>query len=705
MRDMATKFYIGGMLVIAALGSSISRAQTGACTSGPCVTTYHNDPMRDGVNSEEKVLKASLFPSQAKANFGLLIPAAGGATGAVDGLIYAQPLYLSGVKMASKSSCPGTHNLVLVATENNSVYAFTWAYTLSTSGYSFTLTQCWTLNLNRQGEFAIPFTATPVVASSNGPCTSVVPEIGIMSTPVIDTSVSPPMMYVVSAHQTASLTYTYRLHAINISTGTEILNGASAPYDLSGVFAGGLNSIQEMQRPGLAMFSPSSGTANLYVSFGSYCDVLPYSGYVAGLTYKYSTHSFSPVATNNWVFDTEGGNTDQSGAVWTSGAAPAVDSAGNIYVVTGNGSWNGTSFFGESMVKIATTSSGLAAVDYYTPNDYADLNLNYATNTVCSTYATGACPTANVLTLPNTSGDFDLGSAGVTLISPQGVATPVCGSNSELVAGGKEGVVYGICYSTQTGSALEDFMGGLDGCGYLCMTVSNPAVSGCSESAVEGNGFIAQCFQGANAGENQSNGSNTIFNSSGLRGNPAFWAGSASTPENYLYVAGAGAPLVAYQVNSSTGLLNTAGYAAQVPTTYRISTIPSVTWDGSHAVTGLVWAINYSSPGLWNPNASSSVAAQSAVLVVYGAVPNPTTHVLTEVWESSKTAGNNGPGAVKFTVPTVAGGLVFVGGGAPGYAPGPPGGTGVNCTAAALVTSSTPTVCGGHLSIYGKIHS
>ena len=75
--------------------------QAGACATGPCVSTYHNDPMRDGVNSSETALKPSLFPSQSAANFGLLTPAAGGASGAVDGLIYAQPLYLSGVVTVS----------------------------------------------------------------------------------------------------------------------------------------------------------------------------------------------------------------------------------------------------------------------------------------------------------------------------------------------------------------------------------------------------------------------------------------------------------------------------------------------------------------------------------------------------------------------------------------------------------------------------
>jgi hypothetical protein len=386
------------------------------------------------------------------------------------------------------------------------------------------------------------------------------------------------------------------------------------------------------------------------------------------------------------------------------GAAPAVDSSGNVYVTVGNGSWNGTTFFGESVVKLATTSSGLVPVDYYTPNDFAQLNTNTVAITVCSTYGPDACPPKNQLTLPKFSEDFDLGSGGVTLISPAGIAAPACGSNSELVTGGKEGVVYGVCYSTQTGSTPQDIMGGLDGCGYFCITASNPTLTGCSQSVAPGNGFIAQCFQGVNAGENQANGSNTIFGSSGLRGAMAFWPGTASSPQNYLYVAGMGAPLIAYQVNPTTGMLNAVGSTALVPKNYPISTIPSLSWDGTHPNSALLWALNASTFGVWKPNTNSSQAAKPAVLVVYDAVPNATTHVLKEVWESSQTPGNNGPGAVKFTVPTVAGGLVFVPGGAPGYAPGPPAGSGVNCTATALVASGTPPACSGLLSIYGKLH-
>lgn len=690
------------VVVVTVLAANLARAQAGACVSGPCIPTYHNDPMRDGVNPQETTLTPSLFPTKNSSNFGKLVPSAGGASGAVDGLIYAQPLYLSGVTMAT-ASCSGSQNIVLVATENNSVYAFTWTYTLTAKSYTFTLTQCWTLNFNQAGEYAIPYTALPV---SNGTiCDNLTPQIGITSTPVVDTSVTPPMLYVVSAHQTASLSYTNRLHAVNVSTGVEITNGTAAPYNLSGVFAPGLAANQQNQRAGLALFDPSPGLANIYIGWGSFCDTFPYSGYLAGLTYSYSTQSFSPVGPD-WVFDTESGQTGQGGGIWMGGAAPAVDSVGNVYLAVANGDWNGATIFGQSVVKLATTSTGLVPVDYYTPNDYADLNSVNANTTLCSSYGPSSCPSTNLLTLPKYAGDYDLGAAGVVLISPAGVTTPPCGSNNELIAGGKEGVLYGVCYSSESDGALESVMGGLDGCGYDCTSTSNPSITACTENSPPTPGSIAQCFQGVNVGEDQSNGSDNIFATPGIRGTEAFWAGTASAPENYLYVSGASSALIAYQANTATGAFNTVGAPSSYPLAYPYpGTTPALSWDGADSDTALLWAIDSAGFGLWHPLTSVSQAAKPAILVVYNPIPSGTTPELQALWESSAKAANAGPGAVKFTVPTIAGGLVFVPGGTPGYAPGPPGGKNVNCTASFLANSTTPTVCGGQLAVYGKIHS
>jgi hypothetical protein len=185
---------------------TISGASCSNTTLGvTCVATYHNDNLRDGVNLNENALKPGLFnlinPSQS--NFGRVGTTPASGTGALDGLVYAQPLFLSSVSMSSTSSCPGTQNIILVATENNSAYAYTYTYTLSPTGYTFSMTLCWKLNLNiaNANENAIAFTHLPTDPSTGDPCNNIVPESGITSTPVIDTAVKPPVMYVVTAHQ------------------------------------------------------------------------------------------------------------------------------------------------------------------------------------------------------------------------------------------------------------------------------------------------------------------------------------------------------------------------------------------------------------------------------------------------------------------------------------------------------------------------
>jgi hypothetical protein len=697
------------VLTLLVLSTTITRAQVkgmpGACkTAGSaCVTTYHNDNARDGVNPNE----TTLTPTNVTAKgFGLL------GTATVDGLIYAQPLYLTGVAM-NTPSCPnsgGPYNLVLVATQNNTVYAFTYT---NTAG-SFKFTQCWSLGLNQTNQYgaetAIPFTVLP--AYETFPCNNIIPQSGITSTPVIDTSVTPPVMYLVSAHQAPAAgntyTYTYRIHALMLNNGAEATN---SPYDLSGAFPSPITAATENQRPGLAMFKSTIGAANIYVGFGSYCDISPYSGYVAGLTFSYKTLGFSPIATSNWVFDTQAGQTNQNGGIWMGGGAPAVDSSGNVYVSVANGNWNGQSAratnFGESILKIASSATtGLTAVDYYTPNDYVGLNDGGVT--VCSAYGPSSCPAGYSFSLGSGggAGDLDLGSGGVALISPIGV-TSACGSNQEVIAGGKEGVIYGVCASPETDNTPQTLMGGWDGCGYACngMQASNEADTACTQSTSPGNGAIAQCFRGVNAGQNLG----TILGSPGIHGTEAFWAGSSL---NYLYVGGAGTnasptAMMAYQM-SADGLFNVVGASETNPKNYPWpGTVPSISWNGSASSTGIVWALNVSGFGQWSPNAQfvfQSIPAKPAVLTAYQAIPQTVKGVsgLKALWESSTSTNNYGPGAVKFTVPTVANGLVFVPGGVPNYAPGLPGGPNVNCTASFLVTESTPA-CQGMLSVYGEI--
>jgi hypothetical protein len=259
-------------------------------------------------------------------------------------------------------------------------------------------------------------------------------------------------------------------------------------------------------------------------------------------------------------------------------------------------------------------------------------------------------------------------------------------------------------------------MGGLDSCGYSCATpLSNQTNTACSQS---GSGSIAQCFQGVNAGENSS-GTGVILQSPGIHGTEAFWVGAGSGTQNYLYVGGVGTStsptrLTAYQASSTNGAFGTPGLQDNKPTDWTYpGPVPAISWDGSTSGSGLLWAIDAGSPkyGAWTGSATSgtSTPAQPAVLAVYQAVPTSVngTIVLEYLWASSLNTSNyGGPGSVKFAVPTVANGLVFVPGGASGYAPGPldiPGSL-ANCTASALATQTTPA-CLGLVTVYGRVHN
>jgi len=722
----------------------------GACVAAgsPCVPTYHYDKARSGVNPNEPTLTPTLLSS---GNFGLLQ----NGSYQVDALVYAQPLYLSGVAMSASyvpPACSGTQNIVLVATENNTLYALTYSIAHNQAGLNaVTWTTCWqtplnTATINGQSVTgtAIPFTDLP----GSVPCNNIVPQSGITSTPVVDTSVTPPIVYIVTANKmpvSGTYQWNYYLHAVRVDEGVE-LTSSTAPYQI--VFpnlTSGWNAKQENQRPGLALTkNPNSGNAQIYAAFASYCDDEPYSGYVTGVQMAYKGFAFSPIGSNPTV-DTENGSTTSQGGIWMGGSAPAVDGNGNLYLAVGNGTFNVTgtasraSTYGESVIQITSntggTNSGLNIVDYYTLNDYAGLNLGGPT--VCTTYEPSgtSCPTSPTdyqlnLGIGAGAGDLDLGSGGVTLITPSSGTPNMCGSNQQMVAGGKEGVIYDICASTQTTSAQQTVMGGLDSCGYSVSTSSacfkalatTEAQTACTQStSLPTAGAIAQCFEGVNAGQNQAGSPPTILASPGIHGPEAFWAPgfvqTTGSTWNLLYVAGAGStasptPMEGYNMSTSNGMFGGIGDPDSFPRTYPWpGTVPVVSWksqnnaNGNNATNALLWALDVGGYGLWNAATMTSGAAKPAELIAYYALPQTVKGQteLEEIWESDTNSSNDGPGAVKFTVPTVANGLVFVGGGVQGYAPGPAGGSGVNCTGVTLTTSQTPAVCQGALYVYGQL--
>jgi hypothetical protein len=300
--------------------------------AGTDVLTYKNDAARTGQNPTE----STLTPGNVNAaNFGLL------RTLAVDGKVDAQPLYVSQLSVAGS-----THNVVYAATEHDSVYAFD----------ADTGSQLWHASLLPSGE----------TLSDNRGCTQVVPDIGITSTPVIDrTAGAHGTLYVVAMSKDSGSAYHQRLHALDIATGAELLEGPkeiSASFTAAGGTATTFSPGQYEERAALLLLN-----GIVYTSWTSHCDITPYYGWIIG----YSGSSLARTAVLNLAPNSGGGGP----SIWMSGGGPAADAAGYIYLLTANGAFETTldssgfpaaQDYGNSFVKITTAGSSLAVADYFT---------------------------------------------------------------------------------------------------------------------------------------------------------------------------------------------------------------------------------------------------------------------------------------------------------------------------------------------------
>jgi len=339
------------------------------------VLTYHNDLSRTGQNlNETRLTPASVSSIQ----FGQLF------NYPVDGQVYAQPIYMPGVIVPGK----GIHNLVFVATEHDSVYAFDADNDLGAP--------LWHVNFLDSTQGVNTASAADLV------CESIVPEVGITATPVIDPATG--TLYVVAmTEQEPSGVFAHRLHALDVTTGAE-KRGSPVEIQASAPGGGNGNTLVPFEpwlykeRAGLLLLN---GT--VYTAWSSQCDSEDYHGWVIG----YAAGSLRQTT----VF-TDTPNA-YAGAFWQGGAAPAADASGNIYIVAANGIFdanNGGSDFAESILKLSTTN-GLAVADYFTPYD-ADA-LSYK--------------------------DLDLGSSGALLL-PDDAGSPA--HPHLLVTGSKVGTVY-----------------------------------------------------------------------------------------------------------------------------------------------------------------------------------------------------------------------------------------------------------------------
>ena len=345
------------------------------------VVTYKNDLARTGQNLTETVLTPA---NVSAAGFGLL------RFLATDGKVDAQPLYLSGLTVQG-----ATHNVVFVATENDSVYAFD-----ADSGSTL-----WRASLLGSGE-------TP-----SGPhgCGQVVPVIGITSTPVIDRAAGAHGALYAVAMSNAGGDH-QRLHALDVATGAELFGG---PREITAVYpapGGGTRTFDPGQYEERAALLLSQGT--IYTSWTSHCDSAPYTGWIIA----YSQTSLAQTAVLNVAPNASGSGFASAGpAIWMSGGGPAADTSGNVYLLTGNGAFetalDGNGFpsggdYGNSFLKLATSGGALAVADYFTMYDEVG----------------------------ESAADLDLGSGGAMLLPD---LTDSSGTARHLMVGaGKDGNLY-----------------------------------------------------------------------------------------------------------------------------------------------------------------------------------------------------------------------------------------------------------------------
>jgi hypothetical protein len=518
-------------------------AIAGAVLCLPCpgltqvnVLTYHNDNARTGANLNETILT----PSNVNTNtFGQLF------TYAVDGYVYAQPLYVSGVNIPGQ----GTHNALYVATEHNSVYCLD-----ADSDTGANTGILWQVNLG-------PSAPCPVDGFR---FEAIEPEVGITSTPVID-PVSQTLY--VDAFTTDGTNYFHKIHALSLADGSErsfspVLVNASIPGTGTGSTNGVLPflAIQELQRSALTL----AGNI-LYAAFAGYTDTTatdPFHGWIIGFSSTnlqlLPDHIFN--STPNGTVSQFGADAGEAG-VWMAGDGLASDSESNLYVATGDGNFNayfGGAEYGNSVIKFST-GNGLSVADYFTTWNEEYFRTN----------------------------DLDVGSGGVMLLPDQPGPYPHL-----MIAGGKPQRAY----------LLNRDM----------MTTDN---------------------QHFNSGGSSDNIVQTMPLGGGAFDTPAYFN------EGIYYVASHDT-LRYYVVSNGTLIPDLPGTFASRTYPFPGAT-PSISANGTNDA--IAWTIQNDSP---------------TVLVAYNA-----TNLTTEIY-SSDLAGARDQLAdgVKFAVPTIANGKVYVGG-------------------------------------------
>jgi hypothetical protein len=307
------------------------------------VLTYHNDIARTGLNASETILTTGNVNSTSFGKLAFNI--------STNSKVDAEPLYVSGLSVNGQM-----HNVLYVGAENGNVYAFD-----ADNGNAL-----WQVSMLASGEST----------SDNHGCSQISPEIGVTATPVIDPKAGAHgTIYVVAMSKDSSGKYHQRLHALDLTTGAEQFGGPKeiqASYPGSGDNSSGgtvtFDPGQYAERAGLLLLN-----GVIYTAWTSHCDQRPYTGWVI----SYDQNTLAQVSVLNL---TPNGN---EGSIWMSGAGLAADSAGNIYPLDANGSFdttlNASGFpaqgdYGNAFLKLSTTNNQLAVADYFEMSNQAQEN-------------------------------------------------------------------------------------------------------------------------------------------------------------------------------------------------------------------------------------------------------------------------------------------------------------------------------------------
>lgn len=556
---LATGVASGSTTITAAL-NSISGSTTATISAvAPVVniTTWHVDNNRSGLNDDETILTPANVNT---ASFGKLFSLP------LDGYAYAEPLLMSGVPING-----ATHNVLYVATEHDSVYAFD----ADTAGPPL-----WQVSLLQSG-------ANPETPITHGP---IQPYEGITSTPVIDPSTG--TLYVVSAQIASGSAGTFRLHALDIHTGQEKFNGpVTITASVPGTGTGGTTedlTVSCIQRAALLL-----ANGNVYMGFGS-CHSGWLLAYNATTLQQVGAFNASPVLNGEGQYASAGG-------VWMGSGGPVADSSGNVYITTGNGPWNGTNAFSDSVLRFPPTpvsgpNGTMQPSDYFTPSIYQYMDCN----------------------------DADLAAGGLMLIP----------GTTTLIAGGKTGTMF-LVNSTNLGHESANDAGAIqeqvwgDGLPAGGTYTSTP----CQDA--NGNAYTA------NIASYEIFGTSAYFNGSIYLGVTPTSSTSPAGVRQFEY-SGTLTP----EADSTPSILQGAR-----------GTSPFISANGNQ--NGIVWMIDEgyplqnsqsdpSDPGTTEPPTPATLRAFSAA-----SYPN-------ELWDSSQNPADTPGYGIKFTSPVVANGKVYI---------------------------------------------